>query len=235
MNTFNYLKNLENQGFFVFGEPKIVTYFQFSRLRYKIFLTQEDNGVNFVISQGVLGDEEELFDVFFIVEPAYTASLFSCADFIKKYPTQDVFPDITYENLPNLKSEFVNTFGLNSSESKSLTFYIVSSILKEDRLVSSKNDSPEGFFNFEFYNEKVLQVADFLRKNYIAIGKPEQLAHLSRLTYLDEQERKELLQLPYKYLQKAFKPIKPYGWVNVPKLDSDYSKNSEIRVLELVP
>lgn len=232
MNTLKYFRDLEAKGYFVLGEPQVQTFYRSSRLHYQVFLNHKNNGVNFIITQGELEQENRLVLALLSDDVnALKPRTYSCSDFVRNNCDNEIFIDQKFADLPDLKNAYVNLFGRSCSETRNLTFYIIQSILKEDKYVN--DTSALGDYDEERYSQIEEAALSLLNRSFESLNKPEHVVHLSRLPYLDLEDKLELVSLPYSYLEKSFKPVEPHAWVSTPIFNQDITK--PILVRELTP
>lgn len=225
MNTLTHFKNLENKGYFVFGEPQVQTFYKNGELNYRLFLTHKNNGVDFILSEGLIADEKLFLSAFLNADEGIARpSLYSVESFLNKYSKSDIHCLV---EAPNLKLEYFSIFGNSASQTKNLTFYIVKNILSND--VHCETSSPKNSSCCETGLKAHDDALYFIQNSFEALNKPEHVSHLARLHYLNIDERMDLLAFPYLYLLKAFQPVQPYQSMNIPMLDHDYSKPITLR------
>ena len=204
-----YADTLESTGRLALGEPSVHYQIKSGKEHVRFYLDFENHGTQAVLAEGNLCQPESSVRKS-IFQDGVSSKNYSLNEFVKVFENRNLYA----EKLNNLQIEGHPILG-KASATKYLTLFLARQILEKDSFNSTDN------FN------KVLaleSIRDILRKTYNAIGRPEHLAYISRLSYFDKNQKIEFIDLPFEYMERSFKPPVSYKEITIPYLSREESK-----------
>lgn len=194
-------EQMEDSGLLALGEPYVEYFIAANKEQINIFLTHPKHGTHCVLASGCLDNNPTLVRkaMFGASENQNSESPTLLSDFIAT--NQKRKAAITLNELAISEAMF---YVGKESRKKRLTWLLANQILDKDSHQSSNA-----------LNRKN-KVTSIINNIGTAIGRPEQVAYLSRYDNLSKDHIKELITLPMDWLSKSLLPPENFLSITLP-------------------
>lgn len=215
LSSLDFARYIEAEGFLAFGEPYV--HYELVRGKEKItfYLTYPTHGVHSILFSTEIycrpsGYRKSIFDESGDIQTSFTVLL---SDFVTKFANRWIL-------LPE-KLELYKAAGFvgNASSKKKLTWFLARNILVHDKEKSTID-----------FRLKELRLSSIIMATSDSIGRPEQVAYLSRFDTLSENEINEFINFPLEWLYRSIKPSELFYMITMPSFDKEnnYSMNRKV-------
>jgi hypothetical protein len=218
LSSLSFAEHIEEKGFLAFGEPYV---------HYDIF--KETEKLTFYLTYPTHGVHSILFSTKFVSNSSVIRkSLFNEPEENQK-PNVSLLSEFVAANpkrsicIPeNLELKRAAGFVGTESNKKKLTWLLARNILVHDREKSSID-----------FQDKEKQLSSIIRSTSDSIGRPEQVAYLSRFDSLTENDINEFMNFPLEWLYRSLKPSKLFYMITMPSFDKENNHTMNRKVIFL--
>jgi len=215
ITTLEFAELLEQEGFLALGEPLVSHEVYKGQEHIDIYLTYKSHGIHSeLVSTTFLHDASSIRKLMY-GDDTLSGKPVSLSEFVDKNKERFVYAEHSEALFRTM------AYVGKESKKKRLTCLLASNILNKD----SHNKTVPRTSN------TVSKVASIINSNINAIGRPEQVAYLSRLNSLSSGDVKEFVDLPLEWLTRSIQPPEDFRAFTLPVSKTDLL--SERRVIRL--